>query len=538
MPIDPSIILGVKPPEISMQQADPLEQANKALSIKALLGQSNLQGLQYQEAERSADANQRIRALFATNPKATSADVMGLDVKTGLAMKKAEQEQALHQSTISKNNAETGNINAGRVAGVWSTLAAGDGSDQAVMEAAKKIAQMDGPENAKAMSEHLLQIPQADRLKVFASQMMQHKVGQDAAKILFPAAHMQNLGGTVAPVSTSTMPGATPGSVIPGGTVTPLTLTPGEVQTGSHQKVMEGQGAQRLGIERQNLDVNRVRADPMGVLGINKNPSQAAVSSSGLSGDEYLKTLPPGVAAQVKAISEGKLQISPMTSRSPQGAALIQMAMQYEPGTDQTVYMSRASTAKDAASGKLSVSNNALNTLAGHLAGLSDSADKLNNTSFPWVNQLKNFAATKSGNSAQNTFKLNVQAVAEEFERAYRGAGGDMESIRSWKQTLDDSSSPQQFKDAMAKGAELLQSKLEANQAQYTQGMHGKVGDYNSITPKAAAAFSKLRGTAPVESAQPAAPAINIPAVPKLGERRDGYIYKGGDPANPKSWER
>jgi len=33
------------------------------------------------------------------------------------------------------------------------------------------------------------------------------------------------------------------------------------------------------------------------------------------------------------------------------------------------------------------------------------------------------------------------------------------------------------------------------------------------------------------------APAANaVPARPKVGEKRDGYIYKGGDPANPKSW--
>lgn len=30
----------------------------------------------------------------------------------------------------------------------------------------------------------------------------------------------------------------------------------------------------------------------------------------------------------------------------------------------------------------------------------------------------------------------------------------------------------------------------------------------------------------------------DAPAKPRLGEVRDGYIYRGGDPANPKSWEK
>lgn len=264
---------------------------------------------------------------------------------------------------------------------------------------------------------------------------------------------------------------------------------------------------------REQRDIERVKADPMGILGINKNPSGAAVAGSGLSGDDYLKTLPPGVAQQVKAIADGKLQISPMTLRSPQGAALIQMAMQYEPGTDQTVYQSRAATAKDAASGKLSTSNNALNTVSGHLAALSDSADALNNTSIPWVNKLKNFAlrnAVPGGDAKLNAFNMNLHGVADELERAYRGAGGSEGAIQEWRRNLGEASSPESFKETMAKGAEMLQSKLEANHAQYVQGMHGKPGDFQTITPKARAALDKLKGVTSETADKPAAAPVAV----------------------------
>lgn len=479
MPIDASIIAGLRP--VQIQQQDPLEQYGKSLTLRNLM-------LQGDTAQRASDDDIAVRDAYrqaggdSTRLRALLSG--GGQYKAVQSLDKFNLENEAKRATIDHTKAQTGEITAGHIAGAFAALARGNGSDDSVKAAHDLMAPLVGDAQATAVTQKLLSMPPETRLAYAVSQAGQHKTGQEALKLFFPQAHMQDDGSRITPVSTSTMPGSSaPGSPIPGAAPIVKTMTPDAVASNA--------------VAKERLDMERVKNDPFGILGINKKPSPEAVAGSGLSGDEYLKTLPPGVASQVKALAEGKLAITPRTLQSPQGSALLQMAMQYEPGTDQTTFSSRNATVVDAAKGKLATSNNALNTVAGHLAGLGDAADKLDNTSFPWVNKLKNALATARGQPQVNTFNLNLMGVADELERAYRGAGGSAGEIENWKKTLGDASSPDQFKGALAKGAEMLESKLHANQAQIDQGMRSTTHGIKSITPEAQAALDKLRGKTP-----------------------------------------
>lgn len=465
MPVDASIILGNAPRRVELQ--DPLEQYGKSLTLRNLMQQGDINTLHYEKGQREASAEKRLEALFANNPNATPEDVMAIDPQRGMAYKKLVLEGEAKRSEIDKNKAETVgkavaahrdqlvNVTDPQSAAQWIASAYQDPILSPIVS------------RTGTLQDAIKKIPQDPA--AFDEWRKQSALG--ATKFIEmnkPHVTTQDLGGTSQVVATPGLGGAP--SVL---SSTPKTITPGDAA---------------------HLDMERKKADPFGILGINKNPSPAATAQAGLSGEEYLKTLPPGVSSQVKALAEGKLAITPRTLQSPQGAALLQMAMQYEPGTDQTTYISRAATAKDAASGKIATSNNALNTVAGHLAGLGDAAEKLDNTSFPWVNKLKNAVANARGQPQVNAFNLNLMGVADELERAYRGAGGSAGEIENWKKTLGDSSSPEQFKGALAKGAEMLQSKIEANQAQIDQGMRSTTHGIKALTPKAEAAFAKLRG--------------------------------------------
>lgn len=445
MPIDSSIALGIRPRKIELQ--DPLEQYGRAMQLKSLLGQQQLQGVQLEQAQRANESDKNLRQLFAgmqpgEDISSKLPQAYAIDPARAMAIQKNVLEQKKTTAELTKTQLEA---------------------------------------ESKAMDLHRQQLGDVTTPQAAAEWV---KSGY-ADPVLGPVA--QRYGG---PLEVA------------------LQRIPQDPQKFEEWRQQNSMGLDKLITHRQAAatlaenqrhhgvieHVETVRADPFGVLGLNKNPSQAATAGAGLTGDEYLKTLPPGVAAQVKAMAEGKVQITPRTLQSPQGAAILQMAMQYEPGTDQTVYASRYATARDAASGKLAASNNALNTVTGHLAGLLDSAEKLKNTSFPWANTVKNAVLTNMGDPRVKEFNLNMIGVANELERAYRGAGGSESDIKLWRESLTSASSPEQFRGVMAKGAEMLQSKLEANQAQYVQGMHGKPGDYQSITPKSAAALAKLKG--------------------------------------------
>jgi len=102
MGADASIYSLIKP---VVQQEGPLDQYTKSLQLKHLLGQGDLQALQLQQAQQSADSQAKLRDLFSRNPNATPDQVMGIDPKTGFQMRKDALEGDVKRASIGKDNA-------------------------------------------------------------------------------------------------------------------------------------------------------------------------------------------------------------------------------------------------------------------------------------------------------------------------------------------------------------------------------------------------------------------------------------------------
>lgn len=100
MPIDPRIILGVKP--VQFQQADPMEQYAKVLGIKNAMTQGDMQAMQLDQARQGMEEDKRVRELFAAGG-VTPESLMAVAPKRGMEFAKNLTEQQKAQAGIEKD---------------------------------------------------------------------------------------------------------------------------------------------------------------------------------------------------------------------------------------------------------------------------------------------------------------------------------------------------------------------------------------------------------------------------------------------------
>lgn len=206
---------------------------------------------------------------------------------------------------------------------------------------------------------------------------------------------------------------------------------------------------------------------------------------SDVHGEAFLRTTDPNIANQVKALAEGRLQFpSGFALKSPYWQKMLQLVAQYDPSFDAVEYNARARARTDATSGKLAQNNNALNTGIGHVWQLAQAVDALHNGNIQSVNALRNWWSAEFGGTAPTNFDAIRDRVAPEITKIWRGAGGAESDIKRDISTLSSAKSPAQLYGALAEIAGLMESKIEANKAQYSNIMGPMAGKLQMITPK------------------------------------------------------
>lgn len=237
------------------------------------------------------------------------------------------------------------------------------------------------------------------------------------------------------------------------------------------------------------------RSQAIGKTPYDANMPLQTQGNSMVTGDAFLSSLDPQLAAQVKGIAEGRLPYpTGMYLRTPQGQAIANAVNQYDPNMNASDYQARAGTLKDFTSGQAARNVTSLNTVMGHLDALNEAGKKLNNGRFTYLNQAENAVADAMGDPSVKTYKLTANAVADELEKAFRGTGGSLEGIRSWKAQIDTANSPEQMKAIVNQGIELLDSRINALGEQYNRGMKTNRDAFELLNPKEREIYQRLKG--------------------------------------------
>jgi hypothetical protein len=218
-----------------------------------------------------------------------------------------------------------------------------------------------------------------------------------------------------------------------------------------------------------------VRPSVPGVSRPGSVPSAPAAASGAApavampTGDEYLKTLPPNIANEVKAYAEGRRPFpAGFALKSPYFQTLIRMVGQYDPSFDAVNYNARNKAFTDLTSpnGTGGKTINALNTAISHSAKLSDLIERLDNYESPVANAVANPLRTAVGSTAVTNFEAVQPQAMKEIERLWRGAGGSQSDIDELKKSLGANLGKQQQREALANFAELMLGKLDSTRQQ------------------------------------------------------------------------
>jgi hypothetical protein len=230
--------------------------------------------------------------------------------------------------------------------------------------------------------------------------------------------------------------------------------------TAAQQAADRRAAAQLAESGRHNRVEEEVARNPFGV-----GPTGAAMAA-GKTGDEFLSTLPPGLAAQIKAVGTYR-QPAPAGRTSPTGIKFMSLVNQAYPSFDASQYGAKTKARNDFTTGKNGNTVRSLNVAVQHLDQLGQLSDAMANGNVQLVNRVGNFIASQTGNPAPTNFNAAKQLVGDEIVKAIVGAGGGVSDREEAAHNISSASSPAQLAGVIRTYQGLLSGQLVGLRQQY-----------------------------------------------------------------------
>lgn len=265
-------------------------------------------------------------------------------------------------------------------------------------------------------------------------------------------------------------------------------------------------------------------------------------ATPGVTGEEYLKTLPQGRAETVKAIAEGREPFpTGQIMRTPYGQWLQSALSQYKPGLTAQDYQTIKRTREKYTSGAAADEIKAINTAVGHASKMFDVSEKMGGSDIapgyvnPVIQGVKNnFPGVDPGfQESKKEYDALSETLATEVSKAINGGKPHVADKEHWRQVFSAADGPNQRRAAIKSAMEILEGRTTPLESGYSQGMLSASEPLQIFTPENKGRFERLlagqnpntKGEKPAEASPAAAAATPRAINPKTGEQielRDG----------------
>lgn len=220
--------------------------------------------------------------------------------------------------------------------------------------------------------------------------------------------------------------------------------------------------------------------------------------------EDFLQSLDPRIATQVKAIAEGKMAVpSGFAMKTPYWQQMMQAVSQYDPQFDAVNYNARNKTYQDFTSGKSRQNINSIDTAMNTLAQLQEASANLGGAS-NWgvlnkpVNWIENAYKDWKGDPNLVKYDALAKTAADEVTKAVVGGTGGTGGDREKREAVLSHNNPPETRTAAAQALiQELSARLDPLAQAYNQGMGTNAGGVDLLTPKTAKAYQKIMGVAP-----------------------------------------
>ena len=152
----------------------------------------------------------------------------------------------------------------------------------------------------------------------------------------------------------------------------------------------------------------------------------------------------------------------------PAGAAVPNIAQ------NKMNYGAETALQKSAVAGEMGKNITAYNTAIAHAGQLSQAADALDNGDVHALNAVGNALGYQFGSDKTTNFNVIKNALSGEISKVFKGGEATDAEIKAVQAPFDAANSPAQLKGAISNAIHLMNSKRDALQQQYQQGMQGK----------------------------------------------------------------